>query len=96
MSSTAATGQSTYIEAITRALATEMRRDDDVILIGQDIGTMGGAFRATKGLLSEFGPERVVDSPIAESAMIGACIGAALMGLRPVVEMQFADFITRR
>jgi 2-oxoisovalerate dehydrogenase E1 component beta subunit len=85
--------ESTYLEAIAAALRDEMRRDDRVFLIGEDIATMGGAFKLTKGFLEEFGADRVVDTPIAESAIIGACIGAALLGRRPVAEMQFADFV---
>ncbi|HWM91243.1 MAG TPA: alpha-ketoacid dehydrogenase subunit beta [Thermoanaerobaculia bacterium] len=83
----------TYIEAIRQALWEEMEQDERVFLIGQDIGIYGGAFRATAGLLERFGPERVIDSPISESAMVGTAIGAAMMGMRPVVEMQFIDFI---
>jgi 2-oxoisovalerate dehydrogenase E1 component beta subunit len=83
----------TYIEAIRQALWEEMEEDERVFMIGQDIGTYGGAFRATAGMLERFGPERIIDSPISESAMIGTAIGAAMMGLRPVVEMQFIDFI---
>src|SRR3972149_6065708 len=71
-----------------------MKRDEAVFLLGEDIGKYGGAFKVTQGLLKEFGPERVIDTPISESAIVGAAIGAALMGLRPVAEMQFADFIT--
>lgn len=89
-----ATETSTYLQAIARGLRDEMRRDPDVFLIGEDIATMGGAFKLTAGFLEEFGRERVVDTPIAESAIVGACIGAALMGKRPVAEMQFADFVT--
>jgi 2-oxoisovalerate dehydrogenase E1 component beta subunit len=83
----------TYVEAIRQALWEEMEQDERVFMIGQDIGTYGGAFRATAGMLERFGPERILDSPISESAMIGTAIGAAMMGLRPVVEMQFIDFI---
>ena len=90
----AAAGESTYLQAISRALRDEMRRDERVFLIGEDIATMGGAFKITHGFVAEFGRERVVDTPIAESAIVGACIGAALMGYRPVAEMQFADFVT--
>jgi 2-oxoisovalerate dehydrogenase E1 component beta subunit len=84
----------TYLEAIRLALAEEMRRDERVFLMGEDIGAYGGAFKVTAGLLEEFGPERVIDTPIAEAGIIGAAIGAALMGRRPVVEMQFIDFIS--
>jgi 2-oxoisovalerate dehydrogenase E1 component beta subunit len=83
----------TYIEAIRQAMWEEMEQDERVFLIGQDIGIYGGAFRATAGMLERFGPERIIDSPISESAMVGAAIGAAMMGMRPVVEMQFIDFI---
>ncbi|HET9229616.1 MAG TPA: alpha-ketoacid dehydrogenase subunit beta [Thermoanaerobaculia bacterium] len=83
----------TYIEAIRQAMWEEMEQDERVFLIGQDIGIYGGAFRATAGMLERFGPERVIDSPISESAMVGTAIGAAMMGMRPVVEMQFIDFI---
>lgn len=89
-----AAGESTYLQAISRGMRDEMRRDERVLLIGEDIAVMGGAFKITHGFLDEFGPERVVDTPIAESAIIGACIGLALMGGRPVAEMQFADFVT--
>jgi 2-oxoisovalerate dehydrogenase E1 component beta subunit len=84
----------TYLEAIRLALAEEMRRDERVFLMGEDIGAYGGAFKVTAGLLEEFGPERVIDTPIAEAGIIGAAIGAALMGRLPVVEMQFIDFIS--
>ena len=83
----------TYIEAIRQALWEEMERDDRVFLIGEDIAVYGGAFKITQGFLERFGEDRVIDTPIAESAIIGSAVGAALMGLRPVVEMQFADFI---
>ncbi|MCX7929675.1 MAG: alpha-ketoacid dehydrogenase subunit beta [Chlorobi bacterium] len=84
----------TYLEAISDALRYEMRRDERVFLIGEDIGVYGGAFKVTKGFIEEFGPDRVLDAPISEAAIIGAAIGAALNGLRPVAEMQFMDFIT--
>ncbi len=84
----------TYLEAIREALAEEMRADDRVFCVGEDIGHFGGAFKVTAGLIDEFGPERVVDTPIAESLISGVAIGAALRGLRPVAEMQFADFVT--
>ena len=83
----------TYLEAISDALRTEMRRDESVFCIGQDIGAFGGAFKVTDGFAAEFGAERVLDAPLAENAMIGAATGAAIEGLRPVCEMQFADFI---
>ncbi len=85
---------STYLEAINQALFEEMERDERVFLLGEDIGIYGGAFKVTKGLFKAFGGERVIDTPISESAIIGSAIGAAITGLRPVAEMQFADFIT--
>jgi 2-oxoisovalerate dehydrogenase E1 component beta subunit len=85
--------QVTYLEAINKALWHEMESDERVFMLGQDIGTYGGAFRVTAGLLDRFGPERIIDTPISESAMIGCAIGAAMMGLLPVVEMQFIDFL---
>jgi 2-oxoisovalerate dehydrogenase E1 component beta subunit len=84
----------TYLEAIREALGEEMARDERVFVIGEDIGRIGGAFRVTEGLLDRFGADRVVDTPISESAIIGAAVGAAYMGLRPVAELQFIDFIT--
>ena len=83
----------TYLEAIRQALGEELERDSRVFLIGQDIGEFGGPFKATEGLLRRFGAERVIDAPISEAAMIGSAVGAAFMGMRPVVEMQFIDFI---
>jgi 2-oxoisovalerate dehydrogenase E1 component beta subunit len=84
----------TYLDAIRQALWDEMEQDERVFMLGQDIGTYGGAFRVTAGFLDRFGPVRIVDTPISESAMIGCAIGAAMMGMRPVVEMQFIDFIS--
>ncbi len=84
----------TYLEAVRQALWDEMEKDERVFMLGQDIGTYGGAFRVTAGFLERFGAERIVDTPISESAMVGCAIGAAMMGLRPVVEMQFIDFIS--
>ncbi len=84
----------TYLEAISDALRYEMRRDPTVFLLGEDIGVYGGAFKVTKGFLEAFGAQRVIDTPISEAAIIGAAIGAALNGLRPVAEMQYIDFIT--
>lgn len=86
--------QMTYLEAIRDGLLGEMRRDPRVFVIGEDIAVYGGAFGITKGFLEEFGPWRVIDAPLAETANVGAGIGAAVMGMRPVVELQFADFIT--
>ncbi|MHB2016574.1 MAG: alpha-ketoacid dehydrogenase subunit beta [Candidatus Xenobia bacterium] len=87
-------GLMTYLEAIRQGLTEEMERDADVFCIGEDIGTYGGAFKVTEGLLTRFGADRVIDAPISESAIVGAAIGAALMGMRPVAEMQFIDFIS--
>ena len=84
----------TYLEAIREGLWEEMERDPNVFLLGEDIGIYGGAFKVTAGFIEHFGEKRVVDTPISESAIAGAAIGAGLMGLRPVAEMQFADFIT--
>ena len=83
-----------YLEAIREGLWEEMERDSGVFLIGEDIGAYGGAFKVTAGFLDHFGEKRVVDTPIAESGIVGASIGAALMGLRPVAEIQFSDFIS--
>jgi len=83
-----------YIDAITLALREEMRRDPAVFLMGQDIAEYGGAFKVTKGFVEEFGKKRVINTPISESGTIGIAIGAAILGRRPIVEMQFADFIS--
>lgn len=88
------TRELTYLEAIRDALVYEMRRDPRVLLMGEDIGVYGGAFKVTQGLIEEFGETRVIDTPMAELCMVGAATGMAFMGLRPVVEMQFADFIS--
>jgi len=85
--------QTTYLEAIRQALDEEMARDPSVVLLGEDIGVYGGAFGATQGLLARYGWERVVDTPISETAIVGAAIGMSYTGLRPVAEMQFMDFI---
>ncbi|MGH2496751.1 MAG: alpha-ketoacid dehydrogenase subunit beta [Ktedonobacteraceae bacterium] len=84
----------TYLEAIGQAMREEMRRDESVFLLGEDVGTYGGAFKVNVGLLEEFGAERVIDMPMAEAAIIGSAVGAAIMGMRPIAEMQFIDFIT--
>lgn len=89
-----ATGEVTYLEAISQALDEEMTRDERVFLLGEDIGFYGGAFKITEGFLEKYGEWRILDTPLAESGFVGAAIGAAMMGLRPVVEMQFADFIS--
>lgn len=83
----------TYLEAIRQALSEEMDRDPSVLLLGEDIGVYGGAFKATAGLLERFGWERVIDTPLSESAIVGAAVGMSYVGLRPVAEMQFIDFI---
>jgi pyruvate/2-oxoglutarate/acetoin dehydrogenase E1 component len=84
----------TYVEAVREALRQAMQADERVFLIGEDIGTYGGAFGVTAGLIDEFGGERVIDTPISEAAVAGACIGAAITGMRPVGEIQFMDFVT--
>ncbi|EGK14300.1 alpha-ketoacid dehydrogenase subunit beta [Kroppenstedtia eburnea] len=82
-----------YIDAVTQALREEMQRDERVFVLGEDVGVRGGVFRATAGLIEEFGAERVLDTPLTESAIAGVAIGASVYGMRPVAEMQFADFI---
>ncbi len=86
--------QTTYLEAIRQGIWEEMERDPNVFLLGQDIGVYGGAFKITAGMLDHFGERRVIDTPLSESGIVGAAIGASMFGLRPVAEMQFADFIT--
>jgi 2-oxoisovalerate dehydrogenase E1 component beta subunit len=83
----------TFLDAIRQGIWEEMERDPAVFLLGEDIGAYGGAFKVTAGMLEKFGADRVIDTPISESAIVGAAVGAALMGMRPVVEMQFMDFI---
>lgn len=83
----------TYLEAIRLAMLEEMRKDERVFVIGEDVGTYGGAFRVTQGFLEAFSEKRVIDTPISEQAILGAAIGAALMGMRPIAELQFIDFI---
>jgi 2-oxoisovalerate dehydrogenase E1 component beta subunit len=84
----------TYLQAISEGLRQEMRRDDRVFIIGEDVGVYGGAFKVTQGFQEEFGQWRVIDAPLSETAIVAGCTGAAIMGLRPVAEMQFADFIS--
>lgn len=84
----------TYLEAIRQGLFEEMRKDERVVMLGEDIAKYGGAFKVTQGLFDEFGASRVIDTPIAESAIVGAAIGMSMNGMRPVCEMQFIDFIT--
>ena len=86
--------QTTYLEAIRQGIWEEMERDERVFILGEDVGRYGGAFKVSAGMLERFGPERVLDTPISESAIVGAAIGAAYMGLRPIAEMQFIDFIS--
>ena len=86
--------EKTYLQAISDGLREEMRRDRRVFLIGEDVGVYGGAFKVSLGFQEEFGPWRVIDAPLAETAIIGGCTGAAIMGMRPVAEMQFSDFIS--
>ncbi|GEK59311.1 alpha-ketoacid dehydrogenase subunit beta [Marinococcus halophilus] len=84
----------TFAEAVREALSQEMREDQDVFILGEDIGVYGGAFGVTRGMIEEFGPERIRNTPISEAAITGAAIGSALTGMKPVVELQFSDFIT--
>lgn len=84
----------TYLEAISAALRDEMAADERVLVMGEDVGVFGGAFKVTDGLIDEFGESRVIDTPLAEAGIIGTAVGAAVVGLRPVCEMQFADFIS--
>jgi acetoin:2,6-dichlorophenolindophenol oxidoreductase subunit beta len=84
--------QLTYRDAVARAIAQEMRRDDRVVFLGEDVAAAGGVFKATPGLLEEFGPARVRDTPISEQAILGAAMGAAMTGLRPIAEIMFSDF----
>ncbi len=83
----------TYLQAISDGLRSEMRADDRVFVMGEDIGVFGGAFKVTDGFIDEFGPDRVMDTPLAESGIVGTAVGAAVVGMRPVCEMQFADFV---
>ena len=86
--------EKTYLQAISDGLREEMRRDQRVFILGEDVGVYGGAFKVSQGFQEEFGPWRVIDAPLAETAIVGGATGAAIMGLRPVAEMQFADFIS--
>src|SRR4051812_25541131 len=81
------------LQAVNDALRTEMRRNQNMVVLGEDVGKFGGVFRATAGLFDEFGGDRVIDTPLAEGGIIGTAVGMALYGLRPVPEIQFADFI---
>lgn len=84
----------TYLEAIRQAMWEEMEADENVFVLGEDVGVYGGAFKVTAGMLDRFGPQRIIDTPISESAIVGAAIGASYMGMRPIAEMQFIDFIS--
>lgn len=84
----------TYLQAISDAMRQEMRHDERVLVMGEDIGVFGGAFKVTDGFIDEFGPSRVMDTPLAESGIVGTAVGAAVVGMRPICEMQFADFIS--
>ena len=84
----------TYLQAISDAMRQEMRHDERVLVMGEDIGVFGGAFKVTDGFIDEFGPTRVMDTPLAESGIVGTAVGAAVVGMRPIAEMQFADFIS--
>ncbi|WP_096274218.1 alpha-ketoacid dehydrogenase subunit beta [Paucisalibacillus globulus] len=84
----------TYLEAVREAMSQEMRKNDDVYILGEDIGVYGGAFGVTRGMIEEFGPERVRNTPISEAGIAGAAVGSALTGMRPILELQFSDFIT--
>jgi 2-oxoisovalerate dehydrogenase E1 component beta subunit len=86
--------EKTYLQAISDGLHGELKRDRRVFVIGEDVGVYGGAFKVTLGMQEEFGPWRVIDAPLSETAIVGSCIGAALMGMRPVAEMQFSDFVS--
>ncbi len=88
------TRQITYLEAVREAMVQEMRRDKEVFLLGEDIGAYGGAFGVSKGMLEEFGPERIRETPISEAAIAGAATGSAMMGMRPIMEIMFMDFLT--
>lgn len=83
-----------YLEAVQEAMSQEMRENQDVFILGEDIGVYGGAFGVTRGMIEEFGPERVRNTPISEAAIAGGAVGAALTGMRPILELQFSDFIT--
>src|SRR5689334_9225703 len=82
----------TYRDAVTRGIAQEMARDEDVVFLGEDIAEAGGVFKTTVGLLEQFGPKRVRDTPISEQAIMGAAMGAAMTGLKPIAEIMFSDF----
>src|SRR5258707_12306171 len=88
-----ATRSLTVIEAVREALREEMERDERVVVLGEDVGPLGGVFRATDGLLAQFGPQRVIDTPMMELGIAGLAVGMAMRGLRPVAAIQFADFI---
>ena len=82
----------TYRQAVAAGIAQEMERDETVVMLGEDIGSAGGVFKLTEGLIDRFGPERIRDTPISEQAIVGAAMGAAMTGLRPIAELMFSDF----
>ena len=84
----------TYLEAVREAMSIEMRKNDDVFLMGEDIGVYGGAFGVSRGMIEEFGPDRIRNTPISEAGIAGAAVGSALTGMRPIMELHFSDFIT--
>jgi acetoin:2,6-dichlorophenolindophenol oxidoreductase subunit beta len=88
------TREITYLEAVREAMSQEMRQNEEVFILGEDIGVYGGAFGVTRGMIEEFGPERIRNTPISEAAIAGGAVGAALTGMRPILELQFSDFIT--
>src|SRR5881398_3605895 len=84
----------TFLEALRQGLWEEMERDERVYILGEDVGVYGGAFKVTEGFIDRFGPERVMDTPIAEETIVGTAVGSAMEGLRPVAEFQYSDFMT--
>src|SRR6059036_1749528 len=86
-------GEATYLIAVAEALWEEMERDERVMMLGEDIGAYGGAFKVTEGFLDRFGPDRVLDTPIAEETIVGSAVGAAMEGWRPIAEFQYSDFM---
>src|SRR5262245_34357337 len=89
----AANGDATYLVAIAEAIWEEMERDESVFMLGEDIGVYGGAFKVSEGFLDRFGPERIMDTPICEETIMGMAVGSAMTGMRPIAEVQYADFI---
>ena len=85
--------ETTYREALRQALIDAMNQDPDIVVLGEEVGLYGGAYGVTKGLIDQFGPERILDTPISEAAIVGAAVGAAMSGLRPVAELMYVDFV---